>query len=87
MNRRKTQRELPDSSSGNSSEPMRGASGDPVTILPARAGAEPIDEQEESQIRELAYRLYEERGRVDGYAEKDWFEAEAIIRKRGKLAA
>jgi hypothetical protein len=37
--------------------------------------------------RELAYKLYEERGRVDGNDLKDWLEAETILRERGKLEA
>jgi hypothetical protein len=41
----------------------------------------------ETQTQELAYKLYEERGRVDGSDQQDWFEAEAILRERGKLAA
>ena len=30
-------------------------------------------------IRELAYRLWEERGRTDGHAQDDWLEAERQI--------
>jgi len=42
----------------------------------------------QQQIRELAYQLYEQRGRLDGRAEQDWIEAEAIILgKREKLIA
>lgn len=44
-------------------------------------------EDADARIRELAYRLYEERERVDGYALLDWLEAEAIVRQRGELAA
>ena len=39
------------------------------------------------QIRELAYRLYEERGRVEGQEVQDWLDAEAIVRQGSKLAA
>jgi hypothetical protein len=41
----------------------------------------------ERRIGELAYRLYEERGRIDGFDLQDWLEAESIIRESGKLAA
>lgn len=41
----------------------------------------------DTQIRELAYRLYEERERIDGKDLQDWFEAESILREQGKLAA
>jgi hypothetical protein len=40
-----------------------------------------------SNIRELAYRLYEERGRLDGRDREDWLEAEAILQQEGKLVA
>jgi Protein of unknown function (DUF2934) len=41
----------------------------------------------ESRIRELAYRLYEQRSRRDGHDVQDWLEAEAIIRGRRNIAA
>lgn len=41
---------------------------------------------QEVQVRELAFHLYEERGRRDGHALEDWLEAEAIILS-GKQAA
>jgi hypothetical protein len=43
--------------------------------------------ESDCQIRELAYRLYEARGRIDGQDLQDWLEAEAIIRHKDKLAA
>lgn len=39
-----------------------------------------VDEQEE--IAQLAYEYYEERGRVHGFAEEDWFRAEQEVRRR-----
>jgi DUF2934 family protein len=36
----------------------------------------------EEMIRLRAYQLYEERGRVDGYAEYDWQQAECDILSR-----
>ena len=42
-------------------------------------GPRPVAQDEEDHIRELAYRLYEKRGRTDGDAEQDWLEAQAII--------
>jgi len=41
----------------------------------------------EMKTRELAYSLYEKRGRVDGDDLKDWFEAEALLRVRAKRPA
>ena len=40
-----------------------------------------------TEIRELACKLYEERGRVDGYDLQDWLQAEIMLRGRGKVAA
>jgi len=37
----------------------------------------------EDKIRLRAYELYEQRGRIDGFALDDWLQAEAEIR-RGK---
>jgi Protein of unknown function (DUF2934) len=34
----------------------------------------------EEKIRQRAYELYEERGRVDGHHEEDWVQAEEQIR-------
>jgi hypothetical protein len=63
---------------------------EPSNVLPTVAiPSNNVNEAEDAdaRIRELAYRLYEERGRVHGYALLDWLEAEAIVRQRGKLAA
>jgi hypothetical protein len=46
-----------------------------ATSAPAKVGS--VDEE---QIRQLAYRLYEQRGREDGHAVEDWIEAEATLR-------
>ena len=40
-----------------------------------------------TEIRDLAYKLYEEHGRVDGHDLHDWLEAETILRERGKREA
>jgi Protein of unknown function (DUF2934) len=42
---------------------------------------------DEQKIRELAFRLYEEHGRIDGYDVQDWLEAEAIVREPRQFAA
>ena len=36
----------------------------------------------ESAIRVRAYELYEQRGRVEGFAQDDWFQAETEMRPR-----
>ncbi len=45
----------------------------------------------EEQVRQYAYRLFEERGCEDGHAVEDWLRAEREIRgfasRRGKLEA
>jgi hypothetical protein len=38
----------------------------------------------DSEVETRAYQLYELRGRVDGHAEQDWFQAEADLRARSK---
>ncbi len=44
-----------------------------------------LDLQE--QIRQRAYQLYEERGREDGFAEEDWYKAEAEMAGKSFKAA
>src|SRR5258708_16395077 len=59
-----------------------------VPILsPAPSSILDPEEGRRSNVRELAYRLYEERGRLDGRDLEDWLEAEAILQQEGKLAA
>lgn len=36
----------------------------------------------EEEIRQRAYQFYEERGRLDGFAEIDWLRAEEEIRNK-----
>jgi hypothetical protein len=44
--------------------------------LRARCRKENVVSKREEAIRRLAHRLWEERGRVDGFAEEDWLAAE-----------
>lgn len=54
-------------------------------VKPAPGSSAPADVQTTSttdlteQVRTLAYTLYEQRGRQDGYAEQDWLQAEIEI--------
>jgi hypothetical protein len=41
----------------------------------------------ETAIRARAYELYEKRGRQDGQAQTDWFQAEAEVRSRDSSTA
>ena len=41
---------------------------------------------EVEEIRQRAYKLYEQRGRVDGYALKDWLQAEKELIERDVAA-
>lgn len=60
----------------------------PVSILTRSIVTEANDKTlQVAEIRELAFRLYEERGRADGHEVEDWLEAEAILRNQGKQAA
>lgn len=53
-------------------------------IMPGKEQATPapakVGSVDEAQVRQLAYLLYEQRGREDGHAVEDWIEAEATLR-------
>ena len=59
----------------------------PIQDLPREIGDSNARKVNDAEIRELAFRLYEDRGRVDGHELEDWLEAESLIRQRGKFAA
>jgi DUF2934 family protein len=59
----------------------------PLALLNLNRAAHVRNPESERQIREIAYRLYEERGKIDGQDLDDWLEAEAIVRESKKLAA
>ena len=59
----------------------------PIPDLPREIGDSNARMAKDAEIRELAFRLYEDRGRVDGHELEDWLEAESLIRQRGKFAA
>jgi len=50
----------------------------PIPLPTPKEAAEARAELE-GQIRRRAYELYEQRGRVDGYALDDWLQAEAEV--------
>ena len=39
------------------------------------------------EIARFAYELYERRGRMDGYDQQDWFEAERLVQQRHQARA
>ena len=49
-----------------------------------RGFAEPINTPGslQEEIERVAYNLYEQRGRIDGYDWKDWLEAERIVKQQ-----
>lgn len=47
-----------------------------------KSGNASADFDLEAAIRTRAYELYEKRGRQDGQAQNDWFQAEAELRPR-----
>lgn len=47
------------------------------TAIPIRS--KPPDDEVEERIRQRAYQLYEERGRLDGRAMEDWLIAEEEV--------
>jgi hypothetical protein len=56
----------------------------PIPICP-----EPLDAEVEEEIRQRAYQLYEEHGRLDGHAMEDWLiaEDEVLGSRQAKLVA
>jgi len=46
-----------------------------------------ITTQDEENVRARAYELYEMRGRIDGYAEEDWLQAESEVAVSNKRKA
>lgn len=44
-----------------------------------------VSEELQKQIAELAFRLYEARGREDGHDIEDWLRAETVLRRETKL--
>lgn len=57
------------------------------SVLPSGSPNPQARELKEEEVRELAFRLYVNRGRVDGKALEDWLEAEKILRSKGTAAA
>lgn len=45
----------------------------------------PVSAELQKQIAELAFRLYEARGRQDGHDIEDWLRAEAVLRRETVL--
>ena len=41
----------------------------------------PLPDNQEQQVREIAFRLFEERGREPGHEWEDWLRAEAEVRE------
>jgi hypothetical protein len=60
---------------------------EPAVTLPVASDLIITEPELQSRIRDLAYRLYLQRGCIDGHDLEDWLEAEAIVRHGGKLAA
>ena len=58
-----------------------------TALLTGSLNPEARREVKEEEIRELAFRLYVERGRMDGKAMEDWLQAEAMLRQKGRMAA
>jgi hypothetical protein len=51
------------------------------------ADADELAAMRTARIREEAYRLYEARGQVDGYALDDWLAAEAAVARESAAGA
>jgi hypothetical protein len=59
-----------------------GPSAQPESVIQDKAPIALAD----SAVQARAYELYEFRGRVDGYAEQDWYQAETDLRAKSKQA-
>ena len=46
-----------------------------------------MSEKDQTRVVELAYKLYEQRGRKDGQDLEDWFKAERRIMSQGRLSS
>jgi len=57
-----------------------------IVVPRTKASGTELVGNEEEEIRQRAYMLYEERGRVDGYALKDWLHAEKELSERDVAA-
>ena len=66
------------------------------TEAPAKPATSPTEKKNgnghsvidlESAIRVRAYELYEKRGRQDGFAQDDWFQAETEIKSQAGISA
>jgi hypothetical protein len=44
----------------------------------------PLSTPDRRAVEQLAYRLYEARGRVDGHHVQDWLDAESRLRDNGR---
>ena len=63
------------------------ASGSTATARQPQAGSQTWSGTiSQEAIARAAYELYERRGRIDGFDQQDWFEAERIVRQRGQRA-
>jgi hypothetical protein len=67
--------------------PAKPATSPPAVKIIAKNGNGHSQETLESAIRDRAYELYEKRGRHDGHAHSDWFQAEAELRSRSSRTA
>lgn len=67
--------------------PAKPATSTPAVKIIAKNGNGHSKEPLESAIRARAYELYEKRGRQDGYAQTDWFQAKAELLSRGSRTA
>ena len=48
------------------------------------AQSKPLSSEDRTRVEELAYALYEQRGRKDGHDLEDWFNAEQRIMAHGR---
>ncbi len=57
-----------------------------IVVPRTKPGESETTSRDEEEIRARAFELYELRGRVDGYALKDWLDAEKELMERDVAA-
>lgn len=57
---------------------------DKSKLLELRSREPALSSDIEERIRERAYKLYEQRGRIDGFASEDWLQAETEMNEEQK---
>jgi hypothetical protein len=68
---------------GNPSSKAKGSTSEATSSVRHNGGSDsPMTNDLEGQIRQRAYEIFEERGRIPGHEEEDWIQAEREVHSR-----